>query len=203
MEILAVLSLLSLALVVSTGSFASMYFAKGRLRGIQEGTFEIVRGISSHCEVDGQLPTSVAEAIESIKTITNRPTCSRRIDRYYAHLWIFGDAIGVACWRKGYEAGKRKMAPKEGKIFVELSLNELMQLTWLAHLGFNNMMPNYRGFEVHRFSGKDDAEEGARAVERLEVAVPKAHRPFEDPLVQSRARLSLIRSWWSSERKTA
>ena len=95
------------------------------------------------------------------------------------------------------------MAPKEGKIFVELSLNELMQLTWLAHLGFNNMMPNYRGFEVHRFSGKDDAEEGARAVERLEVAVPKAHRPFEDPLVQSRARLSLIRSWWSSERKTA
>jgi hypothetical protein len=200
-EILAILVLLCLALVVSTGFIISTYFAKGRLRGIQEATFEIVRGISSHYEVEGQsMPASVAKAIEAIKTISGRSTNYKRIDRYYAHLWVFGDAIGEACWRKGYEAGKRKMAPKEGKIFVELSLNELMQLTWLAHLGFKNMMPNHRGIEMYRFGGKDDAEEGARAVERLEVAVPEAHRPFDDLLAQSKARLALIGSWWASER---
>jgi hypothetical protein len=201
-EILAILGLLCLALAISIGSVIRTYFARSRLRGIQEATFEIVRGINSHYEADGQsMPASVAKAVEAIKAITKRSNNYKKIDRYYALLWIFGDAIGGACWKKGYEAGKRKAAPKEGKIFVELSLNELMQLTWLAHLGFKNMMPNHRGLEIHRFSGKDDAEEGARAVERLEVAVPEAHRPFDDPLTQSKTRLALIGDWWSSERK--
>jgi hypothetical protein len=44
--------------------------------------------------------------------------------------------------------------------YVDLSVNELLQLSWLAHLGFQHMMPNYRGFEVYRFSGEEDAAEG-------------------------------------------
>jgi hypothetical protein len=77
----------------------------------------------------------------------------------------------------------------------------LLQLTWLAHLGFRYMMPNYRGFEIHRFSGEDDARKGARAIERLELSLPKGIGPA-DPIALSNSRLALIKNWWS-ERKIA
>jgi len=58
------------------------------------------------------------------------------------------------------------------------------------------MMPNYRGFEVYRFSGKSDAEEAARAVGRLEASVPAQARPIEDLTVQYKSRQRLIGDWW-------
>jgi hypothetical protein len=93
------------------------------------------------------------------------------------------------------------MAPRDGKIHVELSVDELHQLTWLAHLGFQHMMPNYRGFETHRFSGEDDARNGAKAIERLEVTILTMQGPV-DPVALANSRLTLIESWWS-ERKLA
>jgi hypothetical protein len=51
---------------------------------------------------------------------------------------------------------------------------------WLSHLGFQQMMPNYRGFEIHRFSGEEDPQEGAKAVGRIAAAIPETDRPFGD-----------------------
>jgi hypothetical protein len=75
-------------------------------------------------------------------------------------------------------------------------LNELLQLSWLAHLGFQHMMPNYRGLEIHRFSGEDDAIEGAKAVGRIESAIPTKQRPFADLALQIKNRQKLISDWW-------
>jgi hypothetical protein len=58
------------------------------------------------------------------------------------------------------------------------------------------MMPNYRGFEIHRFSGEADAREGALAVSRIESAVPAKDRPFADLAVQLGDRLKMIGDWW-------
>jgi hypothetical protein len=126
-------------------------------------------------------------------------------DPYHGQLWILGDAIGEACWLKGHASGIRRKAPAEGKIRVDLSLNELLQLSWLANLGFQNMMPNYRGFEVHRFSGEKDAQEGAKAVSRIEGAIPATQRPFADLSVRLKNRQKLICDWWplSADRLTA
>ena len=118
------------------------------------------------------------------------------IQRLQAELWCLGDAIGEACWTKGHAAGVRRKAPAEGKIRVDLSLNELLQLSWLAHLGFQHMMPNYRGFEIHRFSGEEDANEGAMAVSRIEAVIPSKDRPFADLSVQVQRRQALISEWW-------
>jgi hypothetical protein len=63
----------------------------------------------------------------------------------------------------------RRKAPAKGKIRVDLSLNELLQLSWLAHLGFQHMVPN-RGFEMHRFTGEQDALEGTFALGKIESA---------------------------------
>src|SRR5476651_2453232 len=54
--------------------------------------------------------------------------CVQRVTDH-AQLWIVGDAIGDACWRKGHAAGLTRKAPTEGKIRVDFSLNELLQLS--------------------------------------------------------------------------
>jgi hypothetical protein len=89
--------------------------------------------------------------------------------------------------------------PRDDKIHVALSMNELLHLTAMAHLGFKKMMPNDRGIEMHRFGDEQQALEVTFAVERLERAIPELNRPCE----HSANRQALIRHWWPSERKRA
>ena len=181
-------------------SCAKSYFEKGRLRGMEEATREIARGVSSHYELEGQaVPESVTKAIKAVKAVSGKRFKQKTGSTDpHARLWILGDAIGEACWLKGHAAGIRRKAPAEGKIRVDLSLNELLQLSWLAHLGFQNMMPNYRSFEIHRFGGEEDAQEGAIAVGKIEGAIPAKDRPFSDLSAQLKNRQKLIRDWWQA-----
>ena len=199
MDILCILGGLQIALIVVGWSLAKSYFEKGRLQGMEEATLEISGGISSHYELEGQaIPERVAKAGKELKAVARKPRKKAygSTDPYHAQLWIVGDAIGEACWLKGHAAGIRRKTPAEGKIRVDLSLTELLQLSWLAHLGFQHMMPNYRGFEIHRFSGEDDACEGARAIAKIEGAIPAKDRPFADLSVQLKSRQKLICDWW-------
>jgi hypothetical protein len=166
---------------------------------MEETLRELSRGIRSHCELEGQaVPERAAKALKVLQAISGkrRKTGNGSTDPYYAQLWIIGDAIGEACWLKGHAAGVRRKAPAEGKIRVDLSLPELLQLSWLAHLGFQHMMPNYRSFEIHRFSGEEDAREGATVVGKIESVIPAKHRPFADLLDQFESRQKLICNWW-------
>src|ERR1700687_5628296 len=153
MVILAVIIVLLILLLASAWSSARSYFAKGRLAGMEEATLEIIRGISSHYELPGQAsPDHVTTACEAVKPCARGASSEKSIRRYQARLWIFGDAVGTACWRKGYNTCKQQMTPeKKDKIHVELSIRELLHLTSLAHFGFKRMMPNDRDIEMHRF----------------------------------------------------
>src|SRR5450755_3702214 len=178
MGILAVLVVLLVLLLASTWSSAKSYFAKGRLSGMEEATLEIIRGVCSHYEQAGQAtPDYVTKAVEAVTTFARGASYEKSIYRYQARLWIFGDAVGAACWRKGYDTCRQQMTPREDKIRVELTMSELVHLTSLAHLGFKKMMSNDRGIEMHRFGDEEQALEGAQAVERLERAIPEQHRP--------------------------
>jgi hypothetical protein len=201
MDILAVIIGLLFLLLASAWSSAKSYFAKGRLAGMEEATREIIRGIGSHYEYAGQTPPDdVAKAVEAVRTFARGASCDKSIYRYQARLWIFGDAVGGACWRKGYDTCKLQMTPpRSDKIRVELSMSELQHLTSLAHLGFKKMMPNDRGIEMLRFGDEQHALDVTRAVERLERAIPEPHRNSEP----SANRQVLIRNWWPMERKSA
>src|SRR5665647_1407054 len=200
MEILLVIIVLLVLLLASAWSSARSYFAKGRLAGMEEATLEVSRGIRSHYEAAGQTtPDHVTKAVEAVKSFARGASCEKSILRYHARLWIFGDAVGAACWRRGYDVCKVQMTPADDKIRVALSVGELLHLTSLAHLGFKKMMPNDRGIEMHRFGGEEHALEGRHAVERLELAIPQEHRPFD----HSANRQALIRNWWPPERKSA
>ena len=200
MDILVVIIVLLSLLFAATWSSARSYFAKGRLAGMEEATLEIIRGIRSHYESAGQAPPDhVTKAVEAVRSFARTASYEKSIHRYQARLWIFGDAVGAACWRKGYDSCKLQMVPGEDKIRVDLSISELLHLTSLAHLGFKKMMPNDRGIEIHRFGGEEHALAGTYAVERLEQAIPEKHRPFDHPA----NRQALIRHWWPLERKSA
>jgi hypothetical protein len=192
-DILSILVALIFLLLTAAWSSARSYFAKGRLAGMEEATREIIRGVNSHYELAGQsTPEPVAKAVEAVNTFARSASYEKSIYRYQARLWIFGDAIGTACWRKGYDTCKLEMTPRDDKIHVALSMNELLHLTALAHLGFKKMMPNDRSIEILRFSGEEHALEGAHAVGRLEWAIPEPHRPSG----HSASRQALIRHWW-------
>ena len=52
--LLFILSGLLVTLVVASWSGARSFFEKGRLQGMEEATREIVRGLSSHYELEGR-----------------------------------------------------------------------------------------------------------------------------------------------------
>ena len=104
MGILAVLIVLMILLVVSACSSARSYFAKGRLAGMEEATLEIIRGINSHYEDAGQAPPDhVTKAVDAVRSFARKASSEKSIQRYQARLWVFGDAVGAAWWRRGYD----------------------------------------------------------------------------------------------------
>ena len=200
MDILLMLGGLVVALMAAAWSSARSYFESGRRQGIEEAMREMARGVSSHCQLEGgALPPAVKKAMAAVRATPARRRVrakAKATDPSHVELWILGDAIGEACWIRGHGAGVRRKAPAEGRIRVDLSVTELLQLGWLAHLGFQHMMPNYRGFESYRFSGEDDARDAARAISRIEAAIPAKDRPVADPSANYGRRLALIGEWW-------
>src|SRR5579864_8901412 len=157
MDVLMMLGGLVVALMAAAWSSARSYFESGRRQGMEEAIREMARGVSSHCQLEGgALPPAVEKAMVADRAAASMQRrrsgkAANATDPSHAQLWILGNAIGEACWLKGHGTGVRRKAPAEGKIRVDLSVNELLQLGWLAHLGFQHMMPNYRSFESYRF----------------------------------------------------
>jgi hypothetical protein len=200
MDILAVLVGLTLLLVIATWSSVRAYFARGRLAGMEEATREIIKGIRAHYELAGEpRPDHVTGAIEAVAASARGGSDEQDIRRYHARLFSFGDAVGAACWRKGYQSCRQKMLPREDRIRIDLPVADLVRLAALADLGFRRMMPNDRGVETPRFGGEHQAIEVARAIERLELSLPVADRPPSHAAM----RQAMIRNWWPLERKRA
>ena len=190
---------LNAALFFATFSCAKWFVEKARRRGMEEATRELFKGFNSHFELEGQaVPERVSIALKRLKEASSKTwkPGAGLTEPYHAQLWVLGEAMGEACWIKGHAAGVRRKATALGKVRIDFSLNELLQLSWLAQLGFQHMMPNYRGFEIHRFSGPEDAREGASAVGKIESAIPAKGRPFTDLSAQVKSRQKLIGDWW-------
>ena len=193
---------LIVALMAAAWSSARSYFESGRRQGIEEAMREMARGVSSHCQLEGgALPPDVEKAMTAVRAMPARRRSTgkaKATDPVHAQLWILGNAIGEACWLRGHGQGVRRKAPAAGRIRLDLSVTELLQLGWLAHLGFQHMMPNYRDFEIHRFSGETDAREGALAVTKIETAVPTKARPLADFSALVKRRQKLLNDWWQA-----
>lgn len=174
------------------------FFEKGRTRGIQDCIREMRRGTAIILECDeANLPQDIRNIASALETLLARPPVKAKsaADSINVQLSTLGKMLGEACWLKGHSAGIRRRSPAEGKVRVDLSAIDLLQLGALANLGFKHMMPNARLFDLQRFTGSDDADEAAQAVSRLEAAIPKEHRP--DLLRRAADRMKLINDWWT------
>ena len=83
----------------------------GRLQGMEEATREIVRGLSCHYELEGRtIPERVTKAVEGIKAVSQKrwKTGKGATDPYHAQLWIFGNAVGEACWLRPSCGGEKE-----------------------------------------------------------------------------------------------
>jgi hypothetical protein len=188
-------------LAVAALSAAREIFAWGRLRGIEEATYELTGGVSAHYETNGKpIPKRVAKRIGDVKAWVSKASGTREKSRAYRmHLRNLGHAMGVAAWRDGFEAGQRITDPKDGDMRIDLSLKELMNIHRLAHFGFENMMWD----KEFTFRDKKDAEEATHAIERLERRLPKQQRNPNDPRALSFNRQTMIWDRWSSEKRAA
>lgn len=186
-----------LGLAWSTWSMSRSFLEKGRIRGIRECVKEMRRGTVAQLDCDDRkLPDDLQNALAALEALLDRAPLKTKsaTDPIQAQLWTLGRTLAEACWIKGHAAGIRRKAPSEGKIRIDLSVIELLQLGALSNLGFQFMMPNAKLVDLRRFSGKDDAVEATRALSRLEAAIPKEHRP--DLVLHADSRMQLIDGWW-------
>jgi hypothetical protein len=170
---------------------------------MEEAVRELQVGMASH--LGAELAPDIQKALANLRNRLDRypPRRVKGTDPIHADLWVLGAALAEECWLKGHGAGVRRKATAEGKIRIDLSAEELLQLGGLANLGFQYMMPNMRIIEARRFTGKDDALDASRSISMVEAAIPKKYRP--DLILQLQSRESLIEDWWQpiSQRATA
>ena len=187
-------------------------FTRGRLSGIKEAVDEIMRGAAYHYQNNNQTSEPILNALNDTKArISKKPSVRIRGDGVSAGLSELGRAMGDVVFGKGFEAGRnaqaRLEAPISGKVRVDLSISELMQIRWLAHFGFEHTMWNTWDPEGAKprphadisFKNKTDAQQAAEAIDLLEQRIPKQRRDSDAPYALALNRQQMIRERWHSQ----
>jgi hypothetical protein len=195
-----VLAGLLLALIWTAWSCGRSYFKRGRFRGIDEAVRELQAGIET--QLLGQtISDDVRKALDGLRACLEAARRNRQLGKATTcspYLRALGAALGEQCWMKGHAAGVRRKMPAEGRIRLDLSLTEQLQLVRLANLGFQYMMPNVRLIDTCRFFGEDDALNASQTISKVELAIPAEHRP--DVIRQAENREAFIEDWWKPRR---
>jgi hypothetical protein len=187
-------------------------FARGRFSGIKEAVEEIMRGAAYHYQMDKQTSEPILNALKNMKARLSKKRFARmRGDTVGAGLSELGRAMGDVVFGKGFEAGRnaqaRLEAPISGKIRVDLSISELMQIRWLAHFGFEHTMWNTWDPEGEKprphtdivFKNETDAQKATEAIDLLEQRIPKEKRDAGAPYALALNRQQMIRERWRSQ----
>jgi hypothetical protein len=176
---------------------AKEIYARGLLRGMQDAIKEITVGVASNCERQA-IPEQVADQLEGTKEATAKAKGSQ--DRVYAvsmRLCELGNALGMAAWQAGCEAGQQNANPREGEIRIDLTTQELIDICWLSHYGFKQMI--WGKDTSFTFKDEKEAEEATYAIGKLERRFPESHGDLDDPYAQAFHRQCMIWERWPSE----
>jgi hypothetical protein len=153
-------------------------------------TDAMIRGIGHHYERQNEpLPEDVEKAIDDMKARVARHKNDRdRAEQYVYSARTLADAMGQACVNHGIEIGQHWSQPTGGDIRVDLSEREVLNLAFLAHMGFERM--------IGEFADEQDAERASQAIEQLERRKPKDAVDQSDPYAQSFNRQTMIWRRW-------
>jgi hypothetical protein len=187
-------------------------FTRGRLSGIREAVDEMMRGAAYHYQDDNQTSEPILNALKDIKARLSKKRPTRITgEAVSTALGELGRALGDVVFGKGFEAGRdaqaRLEAPINGKVRIDLSISELMQIRWLAHFGFEHTMWNTWDPEGTKprphadvvFKNRTDAQRATEAIDLLEHRIPKERRDSGGPYALALNRQQMIRERWHSE----
>jgi hypothetical protein len=187
-------------------------FTRGRLSGIREAVDEMMRGAAYHYQNDNQTSEPILNALKDIKARLSKKRSTRITgESISTALGELGRALGDVVFGKGFEAGRdaqaRLEAPINGKVRIDLSISELMQIRWLAHFGFEHTMWNTWDPEGAKprphtdvsFKTRTDAQRATEAIDLLEQRIPKDRRDSGEPYALALNRQQMIRERWHSQ----
>ena len=187
-------------------------FTRGRLSGIREAVDEVMRGAADHYQNANETSEPILNALNDIKArLSKKRATGITGDTVSAGLSELGRAMGEVVFGKGFEAGRdaqaRLEAPINGRVRVDLSINELMQIRWLAHFGFEHTMWNTWDPDGAKprphvdvvFKNRTDAQRATEAIDLLEHRIPKERRDSGEPYALALNRQQMIRERWRSE----
>jgi hypothetical protein len=187
-------------------------FARGRLFGLKEASDELIRGLAYHYQHDKQASEPVLKALNEIKArLAKKQPARVTCVAVSGVLCELGRAISDVAFRKGFEAGQeaqaRFEAPIMGKIRVDLSVSELMQIRWLAHFGFEHTIWDTRDPEGAKprshthtvFKDRLDAQRATEAIDTLESRIPKERGDSDERYALALDRERMIRERWHPE----
>jgi hypothetical protein len=106
-------------------------------------------------------------------------------DRVYAvsiRLCELGNALGMAAWQAGCEAGQQDANPPRGRDSDRPDDQELVNISWLSHYAFKQMI--WGKDTAFTFKDEKDAEEATYAIGKFERRFPESHRDLDDPYAQ-------------------
>jgi hypothetical protein len=169
--------------------------ARGRFLGMQAASAELSRGVSANYEREGEpLPEGVSKILDEIKVaLVRAKTWDEKYDAYRVRLWTFGNEMGEASAGRGFDQGQDWMQPRKGELRVDLTVQELLDLNFAAHVGFERRM---EPGDYLAFREKKEAQRVTDAIERFERNVPKEYRDPDEPYALSFNRQTLIWNRW-------
>mgnify|MGYP001235214254 CR=1 FL=1 len=166
-------------------------YKHGQMSGAHKAYAQITNGIGSYCDSsDGQVPAKLGEAIDDTKK-------AKSVDDLISRLWNVGYEMGQVCWDNGRESEANMSKSNQGCVQIELTEKQLLDLRWLAHIGFQyGIAADTR--EPYLIQTSDEAEAAQYAIEVLERSIPKD--PMEnDPYAMSFNRQTLIWNRWPNK----
>lgn len=176
-------------------------FKFGSRAGLSEASRFIVEGFSLEVEPKSrskayeEVSKAYNEVKERLKRIHSLPLTSRGSLRELRCVEL-GRAIARSAIAEGAEMQHTWTAPNSGKIRVDLTFQELKDIHWLAHYGFEHMIWSTK--EAFTFRDEEDATQATRAVSQLERLLPK-NPDDSDPYALSFNRETMIWERWPSK----
>ena len=163
-----------------------------------EAAHSLIVGVSRHFEKkDEPIPERVAQAVDDMKKrVGDIKNWEAKCSQYEIKLVQLGDRMGEACWQDGEEHGVRFADPSKGETRIDLTPQDISNLHWLAHYGFEHMIWKTSS---HAFKDEADARRATRAIEKLHRHLPKDQIDESDPYALAINRDMMIWETWPTE----
>ena len=180
---------IGIAAIFSLWSIVRGWIRKAYLEGMQEAATRMIIGVSGHYEKRNEpIPERVAAAVDRTKKALDKKDLKVAAREYGFGCGFLGEEMGLACYHRGFEEGRQWTGPRGDDIRLDLTGAEVVNIAFLAHLGFEQMLFT----KELQFNDEADAEKASAAIRKVERVRPAGTFDESDPYAQATNRMQMI-----------